>query len=1164
MSIQLLRDNVYKKCKAKLIDYDKLEEANKTQIHNVIREGFALEFKKIIKSFVGQLVELKEEEKKEEFTLEFRKQFSGKFQKIFKHNINYSEEYKEECVINCEVKDFRTTRSFLFENNNDLDDKSLDFYSIFLGRLGWKNWMEEFSPADFIISSEHNNTDNSIVQRYEIKNLPKELNSIPVFDAENYVPRVGLLEKLSEHISTGSRKIILSGISGLGKTFIAKHFVYHYYDTFNHIAWLNCGSGILNALTQEKGVELLDNLGLIHEYQSFLQGEIKEEELLSLTLNRLKKAEGNNLLVLDNIDESIYDFEDAIELSKNWKIIGTSQQILNGFLHFPIPDFSENAIELFYKFYEIEKDDDNLVRVLSVIEYHTLAIELLAKTAQQRGLRIIELVNRFIENGVDVVEKAKIITGHSKERKLKIENIEEYIHIIFDTSSLDETECKILLNLALLQEEPIPILFFEEILLMGKPDKKSEDLLHHCISNLQNKGWLYKENTAIRLHNLTKEVIIKRLGSQIYLFKDTVAYLTHKVSYSEFDNYVERLPYLSFCENVIKNVGNVIYEIDILKNKISNLYFDLGLYHKSFEYFTFFQVEGHNEPMLYLQSLQEFGRRLYGLRKYDDAIHYYSKTLDYLNGKAGEKNIREIESEFLKFCETNILPENGENDSLVSFPLLVKFKITTYGHALNDLGLIFRIKGNTDDSLKICNMAVHHRQILIKGIEIYLNKNFEPSVFDENDLNEAQLNYAKALNGLALTFQSNKNYNEARKYFEMSLKIREELFNTEHPNLSPIYYNLSRLFLEMRDLENAKKYILLDIKACESLPPNHPEKIQAHNNFLEYHSLSYKHKNPVITRFISLMEQKIVQKIEIAFNKIGKRNIQEGKYYTDLLDYYYTIAKEYKLFEFSEKALGYFKKDLAIKQSVLEEGDIQLAGAHLNIADCLFKISQYDETVLYADKAKEIYRKHFQEDNPHIKYCNQIRNSALKYIYLSGNHDVLKQDIVRTLFPIIVLPNDLDISDETKLKSELVDLLVSENKNIDEQILKYLPKNDGQELMYEKLKEYYDTLTDIFSKYELWKKAIIFRLKKLYVQEKLIKNEEPLFIGLTNFSLSLFYYSDSQYELALHHNKIATKIYSYCVEEKDPRFDNNILKKWLQDSLSNQKTIEEELGKFRK
>lgn len=43
-----------------------------------------------------------------------------------------------------------------------------------------------------------------------------------------------------------------------------------------------------------------------------------------------------------------------------------------------------------------------------------------------------------------------------------------------------------------------------------------------------------------------------------------------------------------------------------------------------------------------------------------------------------------------------------------------------------------------------------------------------------------------------------------------------------------------------------------------------------------------------------LMEQKIIQKIMITFDKIGKKNIQEGKYYTDLMDYYYRQGSNVK------------------------------------------------------------------------------------------------------------------------------------------------------------------------------------------------------------------------------------------------------------------------------
>ena len=152
-------------------------------------------------------------------------------------------------------------------------------------------------------------------------------------------------------------------------------------------------------------------------------------------------------------------------LSTNWNILGTSQQHLKGFENYSAPDFKRESLDLFYTFYTVEKDDDNLIRLLSAIEYHTLVIELLAKTANERGLSIIALVNRFTKKGINVVEQVEIESEHGVERGINIENIEEYLGIIFDTSSLKEEQCKILLNIALMQEDSIPMDLFEEVYL---------------------------------------------------------------------------------------------------------------------------------------------------------------------------------------------------------------------------------------------------------------------------------------------------------------------------------------------------------------------------------------------------------------------------------------------------------------------------------------------------------------------------------------------------------------------------------------------------------------------------------------------------------------------------------------------------------------------------
>ncbi|MEL6867763.1 MAG: hypothetical protein AAFP19_25280, partial [Bacteroidota bacterium] len=84
------------------------------------------------------------------------------------------------------------------------------------------------------------------------------------------------------------------------------------------------------------------------------------------------------------------------------------------------------AVELFKKHCSIIKDEALILEVVKGIEFHTLSIEILAKTAQYRRLDA-KALKTALENNI----KAGVSTEHSK--RSKIERILSYLSRIFES-----------------------------------------------------------------------------------------------------------------------------------------------------------------------------------------------------------------------------------------------------------------------------------------------------------------------------------------------------------------------------------------------------------------------------------------------------------------------------------------------------------------------------------------------------------------------------------------------------------------------------------------------------------------------------------------------------------------------------------------------------------
>ncbi len=1156
MSIQLLRDKVYTKCEINIFGFDKIENAPMTKIHNVIRKGFAIELNKIINSFILELSKCSSLGEKKQFVSNYKELFASKeFKAIFQYDIYYSDEYKKKCLEDCDITDTRTTKGFLFENETK-DEKSYDFYCVFLGKLGWNSWVEEFSPADYIISVEHNNTDNSIVQRYEIRNLPKELNSIPFLEIENYVPRIHILEEIFNLFEQKKKKINITGISGLGKTFLAKHFVQHYYENFSHIVWLYCSKGLINAITSEKGIELLDNLGLLSEFKAYSEGTFEASSLLSLVINRLRKLEGNNLLILDNINESIYDFEEELNLSRNWKLLSTSQEKLDEFYCYQVHVFEKEAISFFYKFYFLEKDDENLKKILSTIHYHTLTIELLAKTAQQRGIGIINIVNRFIERGINIVDKTTLITKHSKERKLECENIEEYLDVIFDTSNLNKNELKILFNIALTQSEMVAKDLFLEVFLCGNKELKNIESLQADLENLSIKGWLTDSRDNLSIHNLIKNVLLKKLKSHLTLTSSSVHYLANRLEMFALDDFKNSINYFRLGENIIDNTqkGEKKEQFKIIARPLSSFYNHLGLHITSMDLFTkYFPIEIEKDVTWELiENYNDLATKFFLMGKYKEALTFAEFIYNlFTEDEDSPINIRGVMYHFNELCSSKFTKLNFEKDeeSKNLFDRMFK-NISIFLDSARLLGILMGKREDIEKGKEIISDCIDYYQILISGLSISINTGDNNSIIPMLKFEECLNKWITTVHDFGELFLLNKEDEIALHYFNEVIRMLNESDKPTKASFYRIYKDLALFYMKKGNLDESWEYIIKFIKITDKIPENSPVRITIEDLINKIELLITKENN-------SKIGKEILDALNISIEKTFSLLHKEERNSTDLITYYSILSIIYYENKFYNEAIVYKEKGLKI-QKYSNENDIEIAKSYHFIAGCFLALQKTDAGLIYINKSLKILNQ-----NPHVSkdLLASVQRIKKVLIFSSSDLDVVKLEILEKTKSIISSIPDLNKANISKF----IDSLINDKQTNKEVVFAFLNLYISENVVpnYNILIQCHNISAEVCFGHFFYEIAISLKLRQLGLINFFASGQIIIQVANVYEHLAGYYFAIPKYEKANESIIQAISGYRMAIEKNNQEIELEDLKICLANAIKIQDAIQDELKKFK-
>lgn len=781
--------------------------------------------------------------------------------------------------------------------------------------------------------------------------------------ASFFIGRDAELRELDERLKH-TDKLFISGMGGMGKSEFVKQYAHIHKDEYDAVIFSICNSD-LDSLILDDSMLPICNVQQFLDEKARDYGNRKLRELSKLCNKRV-------LIIVDNFND-LQDKTLSKLLQLNCKMLFTTrcdateynyEQLTLGTL------CEEHVWDIFRTWYKGKLEGKELSaaeQILSLYQYHTMAVELIAKQMNVSCTTPTEMLEKLNAGGFSNSGRERIV--HSKDGSSPKQNIYEHIRRLFDVSELRESQVYVLANLSLLPPSGIDKRQFHDWCNL----ESYED-----INMLTESGWVrYEEKSKmISLHPVIADVMLD----------DTSAVAAHSTSlFSSFTHNIRdacfsavSAEYRYHLSTVATHICNKASQINVSSKGYANFLCACAYTFSGYGYLDLFVelldqalktselstqysmseranlnfVLGHllgelSDPhiakqkytsalQMYLQLYGEqnkytadayncLGICCYDLMQFNDAKKYYMKALDIWQALFGE-NSKDVSDAFNNLgLLYSKLDEFEKSKHYFQKALHIKHQL--YG------------KTHIDNAAIYCNLAcLYNDQGLYEKAEEFHKRalNIRISIYGETHRDTAT-----SLNNLGSLYSDMGSFNHAEACFLKALSILRLIYGEQHSRVATTYCNLGLLYRDFEKFENAKINIKksLDIekkiygnRSCEvadtccilgSLYLDLDDLTKSEQYYLsaldiQREVLSEMHKDTAIT-----------------CNNLGSLYKKQGDF---------------------AKAEKYYKRALKIKHVVCDVDDPSIAISYRRLGDLYNQIDRLKSALECYKRATRIYR----------------------------------------------------------------------------------------------------------------------------------------------------------------------------------------------------------------
>lgn len=362
--------------------------------------------------------------------------------------------------------------------------------------LGRMHWIDAMTPPMYKRIDELVDYINRALGRKSIiENEPKEavksyriISKIPQA-RDVFHGREELLSRIGDVFDSGKNVVFLEGIGGIGKSELAKQYALKNRDRYHTVLFVTYTSS-LEKLFYDKSSVIIEDL-------EPLENET-EEAFFERKLAIFRSiADKGVLLIVDNFDTD-NDVRLKELLEGNYNVILTTRNAHPGYPTVKVeamrdPDVLYRIFEENYGSVADECDRPYIEEIFNLVDYHTYAIELIAKQMDASFISAKEMLDSLKKGGM-LNNISETVSGRNNYNTA-------FGHIcsLFNLGNLSPVERRLLSYLSVCGNRGILAVRFREWAQLDS---------FEAVNSLIRKSWIRKEDGGrISLHPLVREVV---------------------------------------------------------------------------------------------------------------------------------------------------------------------------------------------------------------------------------------------------------------------------------------------------------------------------------------------------------------------------------------------------------------------------------------------------------------------------------------------------------------------------------------------------------------------------------------------------------------------------------------------------------------------------------
>ena len=603
---------------------------------------------------------------------------------------------------------------------------------------------------------------------------------------------------------------IICGIGGLGKSYCSLKYAIDYEKQYSQIQQVIFSTDIKNTL-------------LKIPFDGLDESHLNETEKLEKRFSILESFSEDSLLIIDNMDTIPNDKENYQRLKKLplHTIFTTREtQLDSPKFQICIDALSENEQLDLFKFYGgFTIYDDELPeykKLFSMVEGHTLLLELIAKTMAAESLTPSEMIEKLSSHEDNDMSEIFF----EKDDQHKQEKMNGFVSKLFATNQLSEPQKEILMNLSLVSIRGIRKKLFKKLL----------NCQINYINMLINQSWIVQESPGnaesfkIHLHPVIRSAIISNTKPTI---ETCILFLNNLIQISkEEDIDINEDDKTDLCEIII-NANDMF----IFNDKHLNLLSDMAnILWNHFYYSDTYKIyekeinilSSSKEPdnELLTDCYENAGKLSVRLAKYENAVENYKKAISLC-----KENPRKLASLYEKLA--NVMRKSSNYNEALDFFSKAQHIIDV--HRINDPLLesdIYNDMGVTYINLDILDKALENYQ---KGRQL------RESIKNSDEKLKEKIAYS--YHNIGTVYQRKKDFSNAIKWHKGALEMRKEIYHKNEPIIASSLTMIGNDYTEAAHNDpnyhysDAEQYFFEGLKIRKTILGNiHPDTAWSHQS----------------------------------------------------------------------------------------------------------------------------------------------------------------------------------------------------------------------------------------------------------------------------------------------------------------------------------------------